>query len=422
MGARFAAIAVVASVLAWASSPRAQVSTGTPGDTPGTTPITYAQALGRARNSAPDVAVARSLERVAGADVRVAGIYPNPSVNVGTSTQAARFSIGATIPLIVFGQRGAAIDAGRAELATVKVDTEAVSNDVRAQTARAFVDLWLAQQTAAARADAAAVATRIAGAVSYLVEKGKSAETDALRVNAERLRADADAQEAVQLVDVSASELSRWVGVGPEVQLRAAGDPEAPLVPPPLSALLARIDANPAIRREAADARAAEARATRERVAVRPALILDLGIDALDRSGLTAAEPTPPNNYRATLSLEVPILNQRGPLIEREQMLASAAHTRASAEHTRQASALISAYRTLMAVSARAKALEEAVVPAAEAAARRTEEAHSLGYAPLFAVLDAEKSRIEAKLLLLEARAARANAWADVVHATGGAQ
>ena len=358
---------------------------------------------------------------MAASDVRVAGIYPNPSVSVGTSTQTARLSVSASIPLIVFGQRGAAIDASRAELATVKVETESVSNDVRTATARAFVELWLAQQTAAARTDAAAVAARIESAVSYLVEKGKAPETDALRAHAERLRADADAQEAEGLVDVSAAELARWTGVQPDVRLRAQGDPDAPAVPPPLAALTARIDANPTIRREESDARAADARADRERAAVRPALILDVGVDAFDYSLLQPGDTrTPPNNYRATLSVEVPILNMRGPLIEREQMMASAAHTRASAEHTRQSAALLSAYRTLVAVSARVKALGEAVVPAAEAAARRTEEAHSLGYAPLFAVLDAEKSRIEATLLLLEARAARAVAWADVLHATGG--
>jgi cobalt-zinc-cadmium efflux system outer membrane protein len=413
------ALALSLALLAWPAALHAQ---------PQTVGVTYRQALASARVAAPDLAVARGQEHIAEAEVGVAGVYPNPSFSVATSTQAARFSAGASIPLIIFGQRGAAMDASRAELATVRVETEAVYNDVRSATARAFIDLWLAQKTAAARADGAQVATRIEAAVVYLVEKGKSPETDSLRVHAERLRADADAQEAEGLVDVAASELSRWIGSPGEALLRAEGDPDVPVPPPPLSALAARLDGNPQIRREQADARAAEARADRERALVRPTLSLDLGFDAYDPTLVTPCTPqitvdcggTPPVNYRAGLTLDVPLFNQRGPMIDRERAAADAARTRASAEHTRQLSALVAAYRTFLAVSARVKALDEAVVPAAEAAAARTEEAHTLGYAPLFAVLDAEKARIDAKITLLEARAARANAWVDVQHATGG--
>ena len=161
-----------------------------------TAAVTYEQALASARTAAPEIAVAHGQERVAATEVNVARIYPNPAVSVGTSTQTARLSAGVSIPLIIFGQRGAAADASRAELATVQVETQATSNDVRTAAAKAFIDLWLAQQTAAARADGAAVAQRIEVAVQFLVEKGKSPETDALRVHAERLRADADAQAA----------------------------------------------------------------------------------------------------------------------------------------------------------------------------------------------------------------------------------
>jgi outer membrane protein TolC len=418
MSLRRHAVALGLALLAVAACPAvARAQTQTVG-------VSYRQALAAARTAAPDLAVAHGQERIAEAEIGVAGVYPNPSFNVATSTQAARFSAGASIPLIVFGQRGAAMDASRAELATVRVDTEAVWNDVRSQTSRAFVDLWLAQQTAAARADAAQVATRIESAVSYLVEKGKAPETDALRVHAERLRADADAAEAAELVDVAASELSRWIGQPGDARLRADGDPDVPSSPPSLAALVARVDTNPSIRREQADANAGEARADRERALVRPSMSLDLGFDAFDPTlcaNGTNSCSNPPVNYRGGLTLDVPIFNQRGAMIDRERIAADAARTRAGAEHTRQMSALFAAYRTFLAVSARAKTLGEAVVPAAEAAATRTEEAHVLGYAPLFAVLEAEKARIDAKLTLLEARAARANAWVDVLHATGGA-
>ena len=63
-------------------------------------------------------------EAVARAEVGIAGVLPNPSVSAGTSTQTAKLSLGVSVPLVVLGQRGAAIEAGRAELATTRVETE----------------------------------------------------------------------------------------------------------------------------------------------------------------------------------------------------------------------------------------------------------------------------------------------------------
>jgi outer membrane protein TolC len=126
-------------------------------------------------------------------------------------------------------------------------------------------------------------------------------------------------------------------------------------------------------------------------------------------------------NYRAGVTLDVPIFNQRGAMVDRELIAAGAARERAGAERRRQAAALLAAYRTFLAVSDRVTTLRTGVVPAAEAAAQKMEEAHVDGYSPLFAVLDAERARIDAKVSLLEARAARANAWIDVLRATGGA-
>src|SRR5579859_4005018 len=145
--------------------------------------LTYADALALARRAAPDLAVARGREAVAAQEVRVAGVYPNPSVNAGTSTQTAKLSAGASIPLVIFGQRGAAMDASQAEAVTTHVETEMTWNDVRAQTAKAFVGLWLAERTAAAREGAAAIALRLDLAVAGRVELGASPPVEGLRAH-----------------------------------------------------------------------------------------------------------------------------------------------------------------------------------------------------------------------------------------------
>src|SRR5450631_1804703 len=68
--------------------------------------VSYRQALALSRERAPNVAVARATQGVAEADSRTGGLYPNPTLSAGTSTQAARLSLGASLPLLILGQRG----------------------------------------------------------------------------------------------------------------------------------------------------------------------------------------------------------------------------------------------------------------------------------------------------------------------------
>jgi outer membrane protein TolC len=272
--------------------------------------IAYVQALARARIAAPDIAVAHRREELAQAEVGVAGVYANPVFLAGTATQTARVSLGVSLPLVVFGQRGASIRASEADLATVRVDSEVTWKDVRASTAHAFVFLWAVEQLAIVRTEASGLAQRLETAVVGRVEVGAAPEVEALRVRAERLRAEADAAEAAQLVAAAAADLGHWLGHPRTEGLRAAGEPSVPLAIPQLAELVGRIATNPSVRRENADARAFEAHAEREKALVRPNLVLDLGADVGD--------PTlPATNYRAQIAVDVPLFHQRGAYVQR---------------------------------------------------------------------------------------------------------
>ncbi|HEX7451864.1 MAG TPA: TolC family protein [Polyangiaceae bacterium] len=375
--------------------------------------MSYRQALALSRERAPNVAVARATQGVAEADSRTGGLYPNPTLSAGTSTQTARLSLGASLPLLILGQRGAALDAGRAEYAVAKLETQVSLSEVRAATGHAFVGLWLAERTALTRLDAATISRTLDSAVEGRVELGSAPELEGLRAHAERLRADVDARAAADLVEAASAELAIWIGVGFDDPVRVSGDPEVPRDVPKLSELWSRVGKNPSVQRAAAEARASEARASSERAQVRPLMTLDLGADFED--------PTLPglNNYRAQLGFEVPLLNQRGPLIEREERKAVAARSQFQAARIRLSSELIVAYRTFGALTQQAQTLAFGVLPAAAAAARATEESYALGRAPLVSVLDAERARIDAELTLLESQGARANAWIDVERALG---
>lgn len=371
--------------------------------------LSAAEALKRARAGAPDLRVARGRESIARADVGVAGVLPNPTISAATNSQVARLALGASLPLPILGQRGASIAASRADLETAHLDVEVTWTDVRAAAGRAYVALWLAQERAAARREGSVIAARFDAAVAARVELGASPDVDGLRTRAERLRAEADAREAEALVDAAASQLAFYLATNEVV--RADGEYAVPSDAPPLPSLAVRLDASPMVRRENSDARAADARVDREKALARPTPVIDLGADLGD--------PTlPTTNYRAGISLDVPLLSLRGPQIDRERAAAAAARSRASLELARNRAALTAAYHTFVGADARAKMLA-AVLVAADAASRATSESYQLGRAQLVAVLDASRTRLDTRLTLAEAIGTRAQAWIDIERAIG---
>jgi len=384
--------------------------------------VTLDEVLRETRRAAPDLVVARAHESVAHAEVGIAGVYPNPSGAVGTSTQAAKLSGTLSIPLVILGQRGAAIDAAKADEATVLLDTQVAWNDIRQSAVRAYITLWLAEGIADARRQQAAIEATLEQTVVQRVQVGSAPELDALRVHAEKLRADDDVLEATAQVTASGSELGRWMGIPDGGGLRAYGNLEAPDVAPTLPSLLARLDGSAAIRREQSDVRAADAHVERERALVRPSMGLDLGVDAWDQTLLPQGAPanaTAPLNYRAQLTFDIPLFNQRGAYVDREKAQGDVARARVQSARIQASAELTAAYRTFEAATARQRTLVDSVVPAAQGAAKGTEEAYTLGRAQLVAVLDAERALVDTRVTALEAQAARASAWADVGHALG---
>jgi cobalt-zinc-cadmium efflux system outer membrane protein len=381
--------------------------------------VSLDDALREAHRAAPDLVVARARESVARAEVGIAGVYPNPSLIGATSTQYALVSGGVSIPLVVLGQRGAAIEAAEAEEVTVASDTRVSWNDVRQATVLAYVALWQNEGFANARSEAAALEAALESLVVERVEVGSAPELDAIRVHAERLRADADAVEATARIAAAGSRLGGWMGMRDGAGLRASAGAFVPDALPPLPTLLARLDTSAPVQREGSDVRASQARIAREKALVRPFMVLDVGFDALDRTVQHVPGTEPFVNYRAQLAIDVPLFNQRGPYVEREQARGEVARARMQAVRTQAAAELAAAYRTFEAASARERTLSEGVVPAAREAANATKDAYVVGRAQLVAVLDAQRVLIEARVAVLDAQAARANAWADVEHALG---
>jgi cobalt-zinc-cadmium efflux system outer membrane protein len=372
--------------------------------------VDYAEALALAGSRSPELVAARAREGIGRASVRVAGELPNPTMTVGTASELAKLSVDLSFPIPIFGQREAAIAAGSAELGVIRADTRVAASDSRWSAARAFVALWAAERVAEARHDAAKIAANVETAVVGRVDAGSAPELDRLRAHAERIRAEADAQDADAHVDAAGFELGRWVGLVDALHTR--GDPDVPSATPTLETLRGGVADNPLLDREHRDALAALKRADHEKALARPLIVLSAGIGAFD--------PTiPAPDFHASIGLELPIISWRQPMVDRERASAIAADARREAERIRFATEVATAHRLLMAAAARASTLETAVVPAAEATAVASRDAYTLGHSPLIVVLDAERARVDSRLQLVLAKADRASAWIEIQHITG---
>src|SRR6185312_9711953 len=145
---------------------------------------------------------------------------------------------------LIFGQRGAAMDAARAELGVTRADTRVTVSEIRVAAAHAFVALWTAERFADARRESATLAAETEHAVQDRVDAGTAPELDKLRAHAERLRADADVADADARVDVAAAALGVYVGLD-GTGLRARGDPAVPASVPAFASLAPRVEQNP---------------------------------------------------------------------------------------------------------------------------------------------------------------------------------
>src|SRR5215831_16924806 len=93
--------------------------------------MTWAEARAAAEQHAPELAVAVRRGAVARTDVEVAGALANPTFNITTAKETAKLATGVSLPLPIFGQRGAAVRAASADADAVERERDVDLNDIR---------------------------------------------------------------------------------------------------------------------------------------------------------------------------------------------------------------------------------------------------------------------------------------------------
>ena len=375
--------------------------------------ISFPEARAAAERVAPDVRLAEQRVGISNAEVDVAGALNNPTLTVSTARQTARLGTSLAVPLPLFGQRSTSIRAARADADAVALDVSLVRKESRWAASVAWIDLWEAQERASVLELAAQDAERLFQIASEKFDAGTGPRLDVVRTRGDRARSAAEAETARSLVSAAAARLAPWIGADPGAELVATGSPGfPPNVPLAVESLEQRLSDHPALRRDRAQAKAANFHMQNERRLRAPILIPQLSVNQFD--------PTLPGpDVIIGLSFDLPVLSLRGGAIARAQAQRAFAEMAAVVDERRLHADLLDACRRTEGANAKLHAFREQVLPAMKEARAMTEEGYRLGRVDLIRLLDAQRALLESQLAAAEAEASWGRAVADVEKAAG---
>ncbi len=389
------------------AAPRVASAQG--GSAPGAMPLTIAEALARADEHAPDVAIAAAQAAVAHRDVGVAGILPTPRIGGGLSVDYAGV-LDLYVLLPIFGQLDTASDAARARARVADESIDVARLDARLAVALAWTDLWLAEQSAALALGEQTRRQQLAEAAAARLDEGTVARIDLVRASAEAVRASADASAAASATRGASARLAGTLGEDPTaVSLATRGEPlGASAAPIDLAAML---DAHPLAVRAAVGVDAAQAATEHEHRSRWPRLGVQVS-DWIHRSN-------DQHDVRLMLTMELALFDE--PRIERAESAREQAHVEQDAVRGRLRAAALAAREDYLGVAERCRAQSESVVPMAREAADLAREGYEEGSVDLTTTLAAAQALADAERSLAACLADRARAAARLDHAEGRA-
>ncbi|WBO21530.1 TolC family protein [Sphingomonas abietis] len=211
-------IAAVLAVTACASTAQAQTSDGPP-DGP---ILTLAQAIERARASAPSLDAAHAGIRAADAGRRVAGLRPNPTAsadieNVGGSRayhgiEAPKQTVAIGLPLELGGKRPARIAVAESQRGRAGLDQALAEAELRESVTDAYVETIAAERRLGASREQARIAGETVHGAQARVEAGKASPLERQRADVLHIAADADVQKSARLATLARANLERRLG------------------------------------------------------------------------------------------------------------------------------------------------------------------------------------------------------------------
>jgi cobalt-zinc-cadmium efflux system outer membrane protein len=380
-------------------------------------PISLAEALARAAQANPDVAVARLNVRVAEAGIQSAGQLSNPTVSGSYGPDAPTWIGAIDLKLPVLGQRGTAVAAAERERDTARAEVATRELTVQAAARRAYFALAAAQAQAQFAAEASKLSRELEEMSIKKFETGSAPRLEVEQAGVTRRQAEQEQLDRETAANTAQVELGKLLGTESELQ---AQDPLLPIPEaPPLAQLIDRAAQHPEVQSLRRQQDAALARAQRERTAVRPLPDVAVAFQGGEPAGAVHDPSQPTIGVRYTLAFELPILSWNGGRIGAEVAQASVAAAQAAAAEQRLRNEIRAARARWEAASKRARAYAEELVPAALRLLEMARTGYQLGRAPLYSVLQAQGEVTAARVRGVDAASEAQKAFADLEEAAG---
>jgi cobalt-zinc-cadmium efflux system outer membrane protein len=377
-------------------------------------PITLQDVLA-AVHAAPESRIGPFEIAAAEAGVEAAKAWPATSIRAATNSLTARATIGATIPLPVFGTIRAARRHAEAQLRVVHIESDIGARELQHKVTRAWVQLARADADVTAASINAQQAAELEVIAKGRLAAGVGADVDVTVAQAARARANIAVASAEREEDAASAELSGLLGWDPMRRLRAEG----PLVTAgnvaALEKMRDRIAQHPNRVLQTRRLAAAHANVDEMHAARWPVIALD-GEVLID-------DPTNEHKNDAMIgvTIDLPLFTHVGDKERVAEQLEAAERARLAATTSELDAKLVAAYRTWQAAEDKLQALERDVVPAQERAAALSATAYREGARDLAFALQAERDLAAVRAERNAARADAAAAYADLQMAVGDA-
>ncbi len=384
--------------------------------------LALSDALALAVERNPNLAVFSAEVRARDARALQASLLPNPEIEGsvedfgGSGTRRGTSSAESTLRLSQLielgGKRGLRSAVATFERSLGEWDYAAKRLDVLADTAKAFVEVLVAQRRVSLAEGVADLARTTLTAVSERVRAGRVPPLDESRARVGVSNAQIELRRAQRELETARKRLAaQWAG---EPQFgRVDGDLDRVEPPRPLDNALTELQRNPDLARWQTEVDQRQAAFDLERSKRLP----DVRVSA----GVRRYEESSDNAFVVGIAIPLPLFDRnQGGIAEAGHRYAKALEER-KAEEVRARTELANVHQALSISFAEASALRADVLPAAQQTLDAARTAYREGRVGLLDVLEAQRLLVEAQGRQLDALAEYHKATADLDRLTGKA-
>jgi cobalt-zinc-cadmium efflux system outer membrane protein len=358
-----------------------------------------ASAMALALKKNPSLAGYSAEIRARDAAALQAGLFPNPELGVEMENfggkddlegvDGAETTIAFSQLVELGGKRGNRSMVATLDKTLAEWDYQRKKLDVLAATAKAFVEVLVAQEQVALNGDLLKLAEQTTTAVSEKVDAGKVSPVEKSRAQIELAAARTEANKAVRELEAARRRLAGFWGGERADFSRAVGQLDDISALPDEESLKAFLSNNPDLARWAAELERSEAALRLARSEAVPDLTLSAGVRNF--------QETDDNAFVVGVSIPIPFFNRNQGGVSEARARVDKAQSEQRAAKVGLVTGLSDTWQSLSAAYTEAVGLRDEILPSAQSTYESTELGYREGKLDFLQMLDAQRTLFTVK-------------------------